>query len=262
MFRAFAIEKAGAVIHVDVSPGAPRQREIDAGRERLALVMIEEEDTFFRRFEISQAAGNGARAFGILMGIGGMKLRASSEARRVNRAFPSPNRARSMVSGKKILELPRMSWSKKLLAPVRKLETSKVHPATGWSTRIRAVHRARREAAGNRILVAQLAPAADRTRSAAAAAGSSVRKSAEDPVEARHADGGTNARIDGFSLTVEPKCVSRTPPLSVSQLVSLYWSSRNSASTFPHTLSRWLSGGLLPSLVTTPKSWLSRAPKT
>ena len=38
-------------------------------------------------------------------------------------------RARSNVSGKKIFEFPRTSWSKKFLAPVRKFETSKVQPS-------------------------------------------------------------------------------------------------------------------------------------
>jgi len=41
-------------------------------------------------------------------------------------------RARSTVSGKKILELPSTSWSKKFFAAVRKLATSKVQPAREW----------------------------------------------------------------------------------------------------------------------------------
>ena len=91
VFRAFAIDKTGAVVCVEVSPGAPRQREINPGRECVALVVIEEEVAFVRRLEVGQAASDSARAFRVLIRISRMKLGASREARRVHRAFPSPD---------------------------------------------------------------------------------------------------------------------------------------------------------------------------
>ena len=130
---AFAIDKTGAVVSVEVSPGAPRQREIDPGRERVALVVIEEEIAFVRRLEIGKAAGDPTSAFRVLMGIRGMELGSSLAMRgEFVVRFPSADAgAIDGASGKENVELPRMSWSKKFFAPVRKLETSKVHPATG-----------------------------------------------------------------------------------------------------------------------------------
>ena len=47
-------------------------------------------------------------------------------------------------------------------------------------------------------------------------------ESAQNPVQTRNADGGTNAGINRIFADGRPKWVSRTPPFRVSQLVSLY----------------------------------------
>src|SRR6478752_1240491 len=87
----FAIDKTGAVVCVEVSPGSPRQREVDPGRKCVALVVIKEEVAFVRRLEIGEAASDSAGAFSVLIRIGGMELSASCEPRRVHRPFPSPD---------------------------------------------------------------------------------------------------------------------------------------------------------------------------
>ncbi len=109
MLRAFSVHKARAIVDIEVGPGMPWQLEIDAGRKRVALIVIQKEIAFVRWFEISQAAGDSARAFGVLVGIDGVELCRPAMRGEFAVASHPRMRARSMVSGKKILELPRMS---------------------------------------------------------------------------------------------------------------------------------------------------------
>src|SRR5450432_4237841 len=89
MLRAFPVHKARAIVDIEVGPDVPWQLEIEAGRNRAALIVVEEEITFVRWFEIGQAAGHSPRAFGVLMGINGVELCEPSDSGRICGGLPS-----------------------------------------------------------------------------------------------------------------------------------------------------------------------------
>src|SRR5882757_4426765 len=91
MSRAFAVHKARAIVGVEVGPNAPWQLQIEAGGNRVALIVVEEEVTFVGRREVSEAARDAARAFGILVGVGGMNLSTAGDLRRIRGGFPAAN---------------------------------------------------------------------------------------------------------------------------------------------------------------------------
>jgi len=81
---------------------------------------------------IGEASGDRAGTFCICGEKGKVELGAPGDACRIDGRFPAMDPGPSTVSGKKILELPSTSWSKKFFAAVRKLATSKVQPAREW----------------------------------------------------------------------------------------------------------------------------------
>ena len=76
----FSVAEAGAVIDVGGSVGVPGQRDIAADVERVALVVVERAESGEER-DIGQSAGDGAAAFGDLIGIGEVKLRRDGRMR-------------------------------------------------------------------------------------------------------------------------------------------------------------------------------------
>src|SRR6478752_7471521 len=91
MLRAFSVHKARAIVDIEVGPDMTWQLEIEARRKRAALIVIQKEITFVWWFEIGQAAGHSARAFGVLMGIDGVELCQPGYPGRVCGSLPSAN---------------------------------------------------------------------------------------------------------------------------------------------------------------------------
>src|SRR6478752_6331729 len=189
----FAIDKTGAVVCVEVSPGAPRQREIDPSREGVALVVIEKEVAYVRRLEISEAAGNSAGAFRVLIGIGGMELGASCEPRRVHRAFPSPDAGALDGEGKENVRIAQNVMVEKVLcagAEVGEIERPSRH-GDGQTKFVLLIALApqwqKAKSLLRRLLQQRTVHGEERRRLVVTSV-----KAAEDPVEVGHADGGAN----------------------------------------------------------------------
>ena len=94
-----SIAEARAVVNIGGGIGAPRQRDVAAHIERVALVMIERSE-FGRRRVIGKAAGNGATALGDLVGVGEVDLSAVGKARRAQCEFPGANQGFGNGDGK------------------------------------------------------------------------------------------------------------------------------------------------------------------
>src|SRR6266436_9518762 len=95
MFRAFSVDKAGAIVGVEVGPQAPRQLQIEAGGEGVALVVVEEEVAFVRRGKIGKAAGYAAGTLSVLMRVDGVELGECGDPGRGRGAFPAANASTS-----------------------------------------------------------------------------------------------------------------------------------------------------------------------
>ena len=109
MRRPFAVHKTRPVICIEVGPRAPGQGKIDPGRERVALIVVEEEVACVRRLEIGKASADAARALRILMRVGGVELNASGHAWRGCGAFPAADAGTIDGERKEDMEFPRTS---------------------------------------------------------------------------------------------------------------------------------------------------------
>ena len=158
--------------------------------------MIEEEVAFVRRLEIGEAAGDPAGAFRVLMRIGSVELGASRNTRRVCRAFPSPDAGAIDGEGKENVGIAKDVVVEKVLgagAEVGDIEGPSRH----------------RDGHAEFVLLIALAPQRQETKSLLrrlfqqrTVHGKQRRRlivasveSAEDPVEAGHANRGADARI-------------------------------------------------------------------
>ena len=77
----FSIGEAGAVVNVGRSIGAPRESDVAAHIEGVALIVVEWAESGSER-EIGEAAGDGTAALGDLVGVGKMNLGAVGKAGR------------------------------------------------------------------------------------------------------------------------------------------------------------------------------------
>src|SRR5258708_761732 len=79
------VAEAGAVVNVGRCVGTPRQRDVGADVERVALIVVELAESRARIAEISgavgQTSGDGTATVGNLVRIGEMKLGATGDAR-------------------------------------------------------------------------------------------------------------------------------------------------------------------------------------
>jgi hypothetical protein len=91
MGRTIAVEKAGAIVDVEVRRRTPGQPQIEAGRERVALVVIEEEVALVRRLEIGEAAADRAGALGVLVRVSKVEAREVGDRGRFGAGFPAAN---------------------------------------------------------------------------------------------------------------------------------------------------------------------------
>ena len=84
-----SVAESGAVVNVGGGIGAPREADVAAYVERVALVVIERSESGRER-EVGEAAGDGAAALGDLVGVGEVNLGTAGDAGRAQREFPSP----------------------------------------------------------------------------------------------------------------------------------------------------------------------------
>lgn len=75
------VEETRAVAQVSRGKRAPRQDGMEAGAERIPLIVVEQEKALVRRSEVSEAAGNSASAFNELVGVGEIDLEALGDSR-------------------------------------------------------------------------------------------------------------------------------------------------------------------------------------
>ena len=199
MLRAFAVDKAGAVIGIEVGPHPPGQLQVEAGGKRVALVVVEKEIAFVGRLEIGKTAGYAARALGVLVRVGGVELGASGDAGRVRRGFPATDAG--TIDGER----------KENVGVAQNIVVEKVLRA---GAEVGNVERPARQRNGQTEFVLFIALAAQR-QEAESLLGSLLEQrtiygeqwrglvvapveSAQNPVEARNADGGADPRIDGI----------------------------------------------------------------
>ncbi len=78
--RTAAVGKPGAIVHVTVRPNPLRQGEVEAGIERVALIVVQIEIPGWWG-EIDESAVDLSTALGKLMRKGGVDLRAAPDAR-------------------------------------------------------------------------------------------------------------------------------------------------------------------------------------
>ncbi len=83
-----SVAEAGAVVDVGGGVGAPRERDVAAHVEGVALVVIERRQAGGQG-EIGETAGDGSAAFGNLVGVGEVELAAMGDAGRAESEFPS-----------------------------------------------------------------------------------------------------------------------------------------------------------------------------
>src|SRR6185369_4935610 len=91
MRRAIAIEEARPVGNVERAPNAPGQGHIESGRQRVALVVIEETKGFFAKFVAHQSTCNAAAPLCKLVRVREMPRGDSANAWRRRRHFPAAN---------------------------------------------------------------------------------------------------------------------------------------------------------------------------
>ncbi len=80
--------KARAVVEVRPAEPSARQQDIEAGAQRVPLIVVERESPFGRR-EVRQPAAHAANAVGVLVRIGHVHLSSMPRARRANGQLPS-----------------------------------------------------------------------------------------------------------------------------------------------------------------------------
>src|SRR5262249_23940847 len=88
MGRAVAVHESGAVIHVYVGGGFPRQNEIEAGRERVALIVVEKTKRVAGA-AADQPSGDNAGPLGILVGIRKVELPVAGDLGRFGSRLPA-----------------------------------------------------------------------------------------------------------------------------------------------------------------------------
>src|SRR2546425_2368397 len=88
---AVSIEKAGAIIGIEIGRHTPWKLEVEASRKGVTLIVIEKEVTLLGRRKVSEPAGDSTSSLRVLMRISKMEFCAASDYRRIDAAFPAAN---------------------------------------------------------------------------------------------------------------------------------------------------------------------------
>ena len=90
-----SVAETGAVIHIGRSIRPPRQRDVPADVQRVALIVVERTIARIRIAdiggEVGEAPVDAAGGFGDLIGVGQTNLPAVCDARRTQRQLPAPH---------------------------------------------------------------------------------------------------------------------------------------------------------------------------
>src|SRR5271166_1635128 len=94
MVGAIAIEKAGAVVDGKGCEAMPRQVALDAGRERVALIVVQVKTAFGWRRKVRESARDSAEALCLLVRIHQVSVIVTQNQRRADRNFDAPDAGR------------------------------------------------------------------------------------------------------------------------------------------------------------------------